>query len=110
MNQKIKTCDFCKKIKYIAYEDYARGFSLNLCYNCAKQLDFPVQLTTEVICPLCQEPFKPFKNETICWICRKKARGDFGKKKHQSQTIHIQQSKIEKWRRMKKCQKQLAIC
>jgi len=110
MNQKIKKCDFCKKVKYIAYSDYAKNFSLNLCYNCAKQMDFPVQLTTEVICPICKEPFKPFKNEAICWICRKKARGNFGKKKTKVETIHIQQSKKEKGRIFPKCQKQLAIC
>ena len=71
MKMTIKKCSLCKNINYIFYEDYAKGISINLCYECGKLTGFEVNLTTEIICPRCRKPFKPFKGESVCWICRK---------------------------------------
>jgi predicted amidophosphoribosyltransferase len=67
----IRKCSLCRELNYIFYQDYAKGISINLCFECSRLVGFKINLLTEVICAKCQKPFSPFKNENICWICKK---------------------------------------
>lgn len=79
MRLKIKKCSCCNEIKYIFYSDWVSNISLNLCFNCANEIGFNPEITTELICAKCKDPFTPFKKESICWICLQKAKGKFKK-------------------------------
>ncbi len=72
----IKKCSSCKNLREICYEDYVKGFSLNLCWDCMELHRFDeerIKLIPQIkICDGCSCIYIPKKENSkkcgVCWM------------------------------------------